>query len=472
MEYRSRGNVGPAIEGDRSEVAPLKQVRAVDRQEAEGGVFERYVVEFEEGIESPLIVARPTGDAKFQALLVVAGESDGIASPSVRAELARGIKTGRLVAAFELIGVGQRRSILPHDELRVPELEITGTSSRDLAAVEGIQLLEWLRARADVDASRIATTGADAGAEVVDRMEGVDRERGKAIVVEKFTKAESTLPQSLVQISDDYLHLRFDSSQLLRALQRREELPPPDESLSLLDRVSKREFINVGSFGMRTLVLVPGHAPVRWISEEAPPRFAKHVTIVASDRGMRVALEEAAARLPARDDETFVALDPEMLRFVCLGADSVDLGVFFGNLGKALGPTAEPPRIFADGTTALPLLTSMLEFKSSVTASDVKFPIASFTAAHAIPSFDILLQRPFRAHRADPSLEVLTQGMPDWVFVPNALTRFEIEDVVIALTARGLKVDWQDPVDSLRRPLTRHDRLAMWPQVRHAEFVR
>jgi hypothetical protein len=206
---------------------------------------------------------------------------------------------------------------------------------------------------------------------------------------------------------------------------------------------------------------------------EPPPKFAKHVTIVASDRGMRVGLEEAAARLPSRDDETWIALDPKQLEFVEVGGfESGDLEYFLKNFAKARGPDAEPPRIFTDGAAALPLLTTLLHLNSITTAADVKFPVFSFTACHAIPSFDILLKRPYTAHRADPSLEVLTQGMPEWLFVPNALTRFEIEDLVIALTVRGLKVDWQDPVDALRRPLTRHDRLAMWPQYRHAEFVR
>jgi len=60
----------------------------------------------------------------------------------------------------------------------------------------------------------------------------------------------------------------------------------------------------------------------------------------------------------------------------------------------------------------------------------------------------------------------------EWAFVSNALTRWEIEDAVLELIGRGVAVDWQDPVDALRRPLSRHDRLAMWPRVRHAKFAR
>ena len=101
-----------------------------------------------------------------------------------------------------------------------------------------------------------------------------------------------------------------------------------------------------------------------------------------------------------------------------------------------------------------------------------EIPLASFTAAHAIPSFELLLNRPHDAHRAEPSLGVLTQGMPFEVFVSDVLERWEVEEAVLALRERGLAVDWQDPVDSLRRPLTRHDRLAMWPRVRHAQFAR
>src|SRR5262249_38971089 len=36
-----------------------KEVRAVDRQEIDGGVLERWVIAFEENIEAPLVVARP-----------------------------------------------------------------------------------------------------------------------------------------------------------------------------------------------------------------------------------------------------------------------------------------------------------------------------------------------------------------------------------------------------------------------------
>ena len=43
---------------------------------------------------------------------------------------------------------------------------------------------------------------------------------------------------------------------------------------------------------------------------------------------------------------------------------------------------------------------------------------------------------------------------------------------MLELIGRGVAVDWQDPVDALRRPLSRHDRLAMWPRVRHAKFAR
>lgn len=473
-DNRIHGGLGPAIESEFTAVAPLKQVRAIDRQEAAGGILERLVVEFEEGIESPLIVARPANDAKIPALLVIAGEPDGIASPTVRAALARGIDGGRLVAAFELIGVGERRSSLPHDDLRVPELELVGISSLDLATKEALQLINWRFDRPDVDETSLAVAGTGAGSAVAEQVKSVEQKQSHSLTLEKLPSVDKAdLPAEFVRVGEDYLHLRFDSCQLLRTLDRREELPAPDDSVPLIDRVRMRGFFAVAGAGLHTLVVRPGERPVQWHSSSKPPKFSKNVIIAVSDRGMRVALEEAAARLPARDDETLVALDPSQLQFVRPGpSETVDVVAFIRALTEARGPNAEPPRIFADGTTALPLLTTLFWLDSSASDIHVKSPIASFTAAHAIPSFDILLQRPFRAHRADPSLEVLTQGMPMWVFVPNALTRFEIEDVVLALTGRGLKIDWQDPVDALRRPLTRHDRLAMWPRVRHAEFVR
>jgi hypothetical protein len=454
---------------------PLKQVRTVDRREIAGGIVERLVVEFEEGVESPLVLARPKGEAKLPALLILAAELNGIQAESVRAAFVNGIAEGRLVAAFEPIGAGERRSILPHDDLHVPELELVGTSSFELAAIEMEQIVVWLRARPDVDPDKITLAAAHInvdGAPIAQEAQMLEHRAGRHVDIERLDEAPSDLPADVVRVGDDYLHLRFDSCQLVRALERREELPPPDTAVPLQDRLYDAWAGAVDVGGVFTIVFTPGAAPVRWYSSDTPPRFSKHVTIVASDRGMRVALEEASRRLGVRADETFVALHPAGLEFVCCGAKSLALEGFFHDFGTAIGPNAEPPRIFADGNVALPLLTTLLRCDTAVEASAVKFPISSFTAAHAIPSFDILLQRPFRAHRADPSLEVLTQGMPDWVFVPNALTRFEIEDVVIALTQRGLKIDWQDPVDSLRRPLTRHDRLAMWPQYRHAEFVR
>lgn len=470
---KSERTLGPALAGDAAAAPPLKQVRSVDVRDAAGGVIERNLVEFEDGVESPFIVARPKGGAKLPLLLIIAGEDAGISSATVRAAFAAGIAAGRLVAAIEPIGTGERRSVMPHDELHVPELELVGLSSNDLATTEARQVLDWLRKRNDIDPARVSIAGVGVGVGIVSRIQAAEHAQSRSVAVEALAAvARADLPVELVRVGDDYLRLRFDSSQLQRALQRRDELPAPDDSVPFRDRVIQPWQGTVGSLGMKTVVFTPGLPPVRWISSETAPSFSKHVTIVASDRGMRVALEEAAARLPARDDETFVALDPSQIRFVCPDADSVDVENFFGHLGAARGPGAEPPRILADGTTALSLLVSLIRFKTSITASDVKFPIASFTASHALASFEILLRRPYEAHRCDASLEVLTQGMPEWVFVPNALTRFEIEDVVLALKARGLAIDWQDPVDMLRRPLSRHDRLAMWPRVRHADFVK
>jgi hypothetical protein len=437
----------------------VKEVRVVDRQEVEGGILERWVVAFEENVEAPLVVARPAADAKRPALLCVAGGPKGNAEGAILRTLASAFAAGRTVASFELIGTGERRLTLPHDALRVLELELVGLSSFDGATVEALQVLQWLAGRADVDATQIAIAGAGAGDDVAQR---IAREPGHKW--EELAKTGAELADDAVRVGDDYLRLRFDSCQLNRARTRREELPPPDRSVPLADRMGRtgddpRATPNLFP-SLFPLVFSAGDAPIEW-NDGVPLR--KHVTIVASDRGVRVALEEWAARHPANGDETCLAFDLVALEF--RGGDHVDPRPvpFLLKLAQLRGDAAEPPRVFADGAAALPLLAMVIESRIALT---------SFTASHAIPSFELLLARPHAARRAEPELGVLTQGMPTGAFVPNALTRWEIEDAVLELIGRGVAVDWQDPVDALRRPLSRHDRLAMWPRVRHAKFAR
>ncbi len=446
---RARRALGPVFTSGLPNAPAIKEVRAVDRQEIAGGILERHVVAFEEGIEAPLVVARPTADAKRSALLCIAGGLKGNADEAVLRALAEGIAQGRTVAAFELIGAGERRLILPHDALRVPELELVGLSSFDGATVETLQVLKWMVARADVDATRIAVAGNGAGAFVAERIVAADPSHP----VERLAGSGSDLTEESVHVGDDYLHLRFDSCQLDRARARREELSAPDRTVALADRMAADRVGPAGaldpSWGYLLSRLWKDHA------------FRKDVTIVSSDLGNPVAIEEWTRRRPKLEDEELYVIDPTALAF---GAEtSVDVGLFFRELAKARGADAVPPRVFADGAVALPLLAVVVREKIALT---------SFTASHAIPSFELLLKRPHEAHRAEPELGVLTQGLPEWAFVPNALTRWEIEDAVLELIGRGVAVDWQDPVDALRRPLSRHDRLAMWPRVRHAKFAR
>jgi hypothetical protein len=332
---------------------------------------------------------------------------------------------------------------------------LVGLSSFDGATVEALQVLQWLAGRADVDATQIAIAGAGAGDDVAQR---IAREPGHKW--EELAKTGAELADDAVRVGDDYLRLRFDSCQLNRARTRREELPPPDRSVPLADRMGRTGDDPRATPKLFPLVFAAGDAPIEW-NDGVPLR--KHVTIVASDRGVRVALEEWAARHPANGDETCLAFDLVALEF--RGGDHVDPRPvpFLRKLAQLRGDAAEPPRVFADGAAALPLLAMVIESRIALT---------SFTASHAIPSFELLLARPHAAHRAEPELGVLTQGMPTGAFVPNALTRWEIEDAVLELIGRGVAVDWQDPVDALRRPLSRHDRLAMWPRVRHAKFAR
>ena len=446
---RARRALGPAFTAGLPTAPALKEVRAVDRQEIAGGILERHVVAFEEGIESPLVVARPTADAKRPALLCIAGGLKGDADDAVLRALAEGIAQGRTVAAFELIGAGERRLILPHDALRVLELELVGLSSFDGATVEALQVLKWMAGRADVDAADLKVAGSGAGAFVAERIAAADPSHP----LEQLGRGAADLTDEAVHVGDDYLHLRFDSCQLARARDRREELGAPDRTVALADRMAADRVGSAGARDPSWSVLLS-----RLWKDHA---FHKDVTIVAADLGNPVAIEEWARRRPKLEDEELYVIDPTALAF---GAETdVDVGLFFRELAKARGADAVPPRVFADGAVAIPLLALVVREKIALT---------SFTASHAIPSFELLLKRPHEAHRAEPELGVLTQGMPEWLFVPDALSRWEIEDAVLDLIGRGVAVDWQDPVDALRRPLSRHDRLAMWPRVRHAKFAR
>jgi hypothetical protein len=333
--------------------------------------------------------------------------------------------------------------------LRVPELELVGLSSFDGATVEALQVLKWMAGRADVDAADIKVAGAGAGAFVAERIAAADPSH----LLEVLGRGPADLTDEAVHVGDDYLHLRFDSCQLNRARDRREELGAPDRTVALADRMAADRVGPAGTREPRTSGMLPGF----WKAVA----FRKRVAIVASDRGNSIAVDEFARRRTALDDEDCFVIDPAALAFGA--ATDFDVGGFFAELAQARGAGAEPPRVFADGAVAIPLLALVVREKIALT---------SFTASHAIPSFELLLKRPHEAHRAEPELGVLTQGLPEWAFVPNALTRWEIEDAVLELIGRGVAVDWQDPVDALRRPLSRHDRLAMWPRVRHSKFAR
>lgn len=441
---------------------PLKEMRSVDRRELGGLILERFVAEFEAGIESPVLLTRPAGAERVPVLLCVGGSPEGNSDPAILSALGRAAFTKRAIVSFELIGTGERRTALPHDDLRVPELELVGSSSFDVAMVETTQMLQWLRTRTDLDASRIAIAATGAAAPIPEQL----TRSLPSLKVESTPPPVSTpFEVALARIGDDYLHLRFDSCQLERALELREQLPAPDESRDLRPRIHQ-ESCRYSMRPLDAIVFTPGEPPVRWITFKDAPPLRSHVTIVASDRGRRVALEEAIARLGVRGEESFVAIDRPPLSPVDDASDlksSGEMGSFLTSLEKARGAKAEPPRVFVDGSAVICMIAALVRDSG---------PIASFTAVHAIPSFEILLARPFRAHRAHDELGVLTQGMPYEVFVDDVLEDWEIEDAVLFLKSRGVAIDWQDPVDSLRRPLTRHDRLAMWPRVRHAEFVR
>src|SRR5262249_18668262 len=140
---------------------------------------------------------------------------------------------------------------------------------------------------------------------------------------------------------------RFDSCQLDRARARREELPPPDRTDPLVQRVGRvTEAANAAPSPFPRLFPVVwsrGDAPAEW-SDDVPLR--DHVTIVASDRGVRVALEEWAARHPASDDETCVAIDPVALEFRGYVVDPRPI-LFLANLASRRGAAAEPLHVFA-----------------------------------------------------------------------------------------------------------------------------
>jgi hypothetical protein len=422
------------------EIPSLLHVEPLDRLEVPEGVVERFELELAESERVPVLVLTPA-KRDGTAALVVAGGEPGKAAPAALAQVAALAARGAVVVAFDLLGSGERRELQPCDRLEDPELLLVGDSADRRAAIEIVQLLAWAKERIDgapafeltVDAATTRSLARTGARFVLRALDPTELPPASASLV-----AAATFGEELVR-------RRFDSWLLTLALEKRETLSPPDRSRPLASR------------------LVAASSPNRPVSSFVPPP-GYGVTLAASDFGAKSAWHAFAPR-PDLAGDSFVVLDdgPDEI------GDDVALerrvGAVTSELVRIANASRGAPktRLFGEGSCGVVMLLAAAMHPGLV---------ESVTVSHAIPSFELLLLRPRDAVRAPPELGVLTQGMPAELFVPGALSRFEIEDCVLELRKHGVLVEWKDPVDALRRPLSRHDRLAMWPRVRREEKPR
>jgi len=436
-------------------------VRRVDESAAPEGAIERVLLELAEEWEVPALVVNPAGEGRRRAVLLVAGGALGKSHPSALRRAAAHARAGAVVVAIDLLGAGERRQLQPHDPLFTPELELVGRPAADFAADEVAQLFAWISQLPGVDSNAVGLL-VDGEAEAALAQAGALAGRDDEAELEPAAPSDE-LARAAV-LGEEQVRTRYDSRLLGELHTLREELPAPDRSVPLRERAG-------------ALPATAGGAtrPPLWWNRVAGARFGPlprgsapaagaRVIACASDFGRFAALHAAARALPPDDGSWYVALPDRPGRDVAADADR-DLAARGGALKDSIDAVlaelgARKLELFGEGSSAVALLH---------VAALSGFEVGSVTASRALPGFELLLQRPHDAPRAAASLGLLTQGMPRELFVRGALARYDLEDLVLELRRRGVAVDWRDPVDALRRPLTRHDRLSMWPRVRHAE---
>ncbi|MBL8840792.1 MAG: hypothetical protein JNL90_04590 [Planctomycetes bacterium] len=445
-------------------VPPLFAVRPVDRRVAPEGELERLILEVRPDVEVATLLARPKvpargGAAATRITLLACGAPLGKSEPSALALQAALLAEGEPLVAVDFLGGGERRMNASFDSLDDPELRLVGSSPAEVAADEIAQLLTWLATRPEATdrTARLLLDGAAAAALA----------RCGAAVCTPLTEpaaatavggaaASATLADAAV-FGEEYLRARYDSDLLHFALARQEHLETPDRAQPLLERMGRLEPPNLSLDGALHFSPASGVAPLR-ADGDGGQRFG---LLALSDFGPRAALHLAVQELaPLPADLALVgfggpleSLDRAVQQVLTLASAAP------GGANGAARPIR--CRVVAEGAwgvVALLAATHRPELFESLVVRD------------APPSFELLLRRPLDAVRAPPRFALLSQGAPLPLYVERALARFELEECVLALRAAGVAVEWRAPVDALRRPLSRHQRLSMWPRVRRLDL--
>lgn len=454
------------------EVPPLAVVRPLEPRQASEGRLTRFILEPRPNVEIPVVVIEP---ATANELVVVAcGAPLGKADPVALAHLAGLAAHGTVVVAFDLLDGGERRVNQSFDDFALPELQLVGSSPQEVAIEELRQVWQWALGQPFASAGRAERAALHLDAVAVRTLRFHSTALGSEFtpLSERSVAASATLADIAV-FGDEYLRARYDSDLYRMAVERRETCAPPDAaSFSLAQRCDEGPLRAIRTDRSPVLHYDPASATITAIDlAAAPARLPVPPTpirtVAASDFGPRAALELARATALANDAPCFGlggSLSNDAGEALPLGSMTLLLERAIEN---AIGPAADGAttpagrvRLVADGAWGVAALLAAAAQPEHVT---------SLTVFDALPSFELLLRRPPDAVRAEERFGLLTQGLPAALYVEDAFSRYDLEEVALALRAAGVTVDWRQPVDALRRPLDRYGRLAMWPRVRHAE---
>jgi hypothetical protein len=452
--------------------------RQIDEVEVPEGTLRRFALEPLELVQIPALVLEPPRCDGGRGVLLVAGGPMGKSDPTFLAQVAGYAQSNALVVAVEILGVGERHELQPHDDLDSLESRLLGA---DAAALE-LDLLRsiarWMAELDGVARDKIEVLldpfAADSVA-AIDPMPFTPFERRKTAAY-RFESPHS--PSRELSGSSGFgalqLRQRFDSWLLAAIPALRDECALPDRSRNLVERIRP----DADARG-RLAALPHGHAhshlSILFFDSVDPVVAADGHTdpiwVSGSDLGTGTALRRAAERFQSaigtllHFDSGFLpenrGLHADGSKGIAELADSVWADLAEREVrGRVVAPRMH---LFGEGSFGVLFL---------VMAALHPERVESVTALHCIPSFETLLDRPYDVERGAPSLGLLTQGWPAWMYEHGVLTRYDLEDCVLYLRERGVKVEWLEPVDALRRPLSRHDRLAMWPRVKRLESVR
>ncbi len=464
---------------EESSSLPLPTAVELDSRNNAEETIERVTLELAEDVRVPVLVVTPARREGDRAALVVAGGELGKAGPDALARIAALAAQGKRVVAFDLPGRGERSTLQPFDRLEDRELLLVGRSPFDLAAREVGQVAAWARTRLGVQASELELW-VDVEANQVLRAAG-NPGLGATEPPQEAGVSPSRLLVEAATFGLELVRPRYDSWFLNDVADARELVAPPDRSVPLAQRIVTADHARCFENELRSrhAVLVASAAAgvhVWWAEPDAspwkraqprPPAGAT-VTLCASEFGAAAALHATVAARPPAGGDWFAAFEDEprdLFGFDPAGGLErrvARVEVLLARLAR-WDERPHKVRLFGEGTSGVAMLLAAALHPDLV---------ESVTTLRSIPSFELLLRRPYDAVRAPQQLGVLTQGMPADLFLPNALSRFELEECVLLLRQHGVAVDWREPIDALRRPLSRHDRLAMWPRVRHAEAAR